>query len=206
MAKKMSKRKTNAIILGVTLTLVMVLLGGVIAAVVTETNPTDWFVKTEYTAPEYSDYGEDSVKEYNKLYIDTTEEGEKQILALFDYMSENSLSECHIASIGNLKKADNYMEFDSGYKLVANSAVLEDDNGTEHEFSCLMLVDTDSSFTAIIYCTEEVSVGNVEATKGFQNLGENGLLEVDDEPIAGAVGNGQIDIEDYNIISINPVK
>ena len=206
MAKKMSKRKTNAIILGVTLTLVMMLLGGVIAAVVTETNPTDWFVKTEYTAPEYSDYGEDPVKEYNKLYIDTTEEGEKQILALFDYMSENSLSECHIASIGNLKKADNYMEFDSGYVIAAKNCVLEDDNGTEYEFSCLLLVDTDSSFTAVIYCTEEVSMSGIEATKGFQNLGENGLLEADDEPISGAVAQGDVDLEDYNIISINPVK
>ena len=200
MAKKMSKRKTNAIILGVTLTLVMVLLGGVIAAVVTETNPKDWFVKTEYTAPEYSELGEDMVKEYDAFYLDTSREGIINIEEIFEDMEPEETK--LLAYIG-----DTSVGFDdfNGYMLFAQIIGVPTETGSTSYVRCITLADRATNESVPVWANREMTIEGREVLEGFQNLGEDGLLELDGNVITGAIVLGD-DMEELNIISVNPVK
>ena len=212
MAKKMSKRKQRSIVLGVALTLAFVLLGGCITALVTETNPADWFMKTGYTAPEYSEWGHEPVKEYKKLYLDTTDEGLEQLEALFDEMATVDFAECELAYIGETKMPDNSDEFSSGYTLIAARIDnLEDVNGNFVSLNVLLLEQYNGG-SIVLYASEAFAGSTYSDAfeKGFQNLGENGLIIFEDEPISGSVVKGDVyngvDPEDYSIISIYPVK
>lgn len=211
MAKKMSKRKQRSIVLGVALTLAFVLLGGCITALVTETNPADWFMKTGYTAPEYSEWGKEPVKEYKKLYLNTTDEGVEQLEALFDEMATQGIVEYEFVCIGETKMPDNSDEFSSGWTLSATVSDVEDVNGNNVTVRALILQQY-AGPTIVLYSSEAFAGTNYQEPfeKGFQNLGENGLIICEDEPISGSVVKGDfyndVDFEDYSILSIYPVK
>lgn len=211
MAKRRSNKKTKSVVLGIALTLAFVLLGGCITALVTETNPADWFMKTGYTAPEYSEWGHEPVKEYKKLYLNTTDEGVEQLEALFDEMVSRSVAQCDLAYIGETKMPDNSMEFSSGYTLTAVVGEVEDENGNTVTL-CALILNQYNGDTIPLYSTEAFAGNtyNEPMVKGFQNLGENGLIIFEDEPISGSVVKGDVyndvDPEDYNILSIYPVK
>lgn len=200
MAKKMSKRKRNSIVIGVTLTLVFVLLGGCIAALVTGTNPKDWFVKAEYAAPEYSELGEDMVKEYDAFYLDTSKEGIINIEALFEDMEPEETK--LLAYIG-----DTSVGFDDfkGYMLFANIIGVPSENGSTSYVRAITLCDCVTNGSVVVWANREMTVGEREILAGFQNLGEDGLLEIDGKAITGAIVLGD-DMEELNIISVNPVK
>ena len=212
MAKRRSNKKTKSVVLGIALTLAFVLLGGCITALVTETNPADWFMKTGYVAPEYSEWGHEPVKEYKKLYLNTTDEGLEQLEALFDEMVTQGFVECDLAYIGETKMPDNSMEFGSGYTLTAVIADnVEDVNGNTVTIHALVLTQYNGG-TITLYSSEAFAGNNNNEPfeKGFQNLGENGLIIFEDEPISGSVVKGDVyndvDPEDYSILSIYPVK
>ena len=204
MAKKMSKRKTNAIVLGVTLTLVMVLLGGVIAAVVTETNPKDWF-KQEI---KYSTYGEEITKEYNAFYFDATEE---TVNAIFDAIAASTSESAYLATFGDGSDStvDQCNEMENGYLLGAFVFELpEGDSPVEYRFIMLMNIETQER--KVIYSNKDfdgMGDGMPACKAGFQNLGEDGRLEWNGEAITGAIYLDEQDVEiSYNGISITPIK
>ena len=195
----MSKRKTNAIILGVTLTLVMVLLGGVIAAVVTETNPKDWF-KQEI---QYSEWDEDIVKEYDAFYFDTNEEWLEDLFSVMG--TEDTYVE--LAVFGDASKAKNYSGLEEGYMLRAMKFT---NSGTQ--MNLIMLFNLETEDMICLYSSHDYEpdegVTFPVCKKGFNNLGKDGLIEWDGEAITGAiylVENDDIEIE-YNGISLKPIK
>ena len=207
MAKRRSNKKTKSVVLGIALTLIFVLLGGCITAIVTQTNPKDWFMKTEYTAPEYSEWGHEPVKEYKKLYLNTTDEAVEELETMFDQMQTAGDEDMILACIGDIQNFDNYSEF-TEYEIIAFVREnVEDNFGRICTIRALALVNVKSNDSVILYSSASFA-GNYymeSFEKGFQNLGENGLLVLDDEPIKGAIAKGE-SVEKYNIISINPVK
>lgn len=207
MAKRRSNKKTKSVVLGIALTLIFVLLGGCITAIVTQTNPKDWFMKTGYTAPEYSEWGHEPVKEYKKLYLNTTYEALEELETMFDAMQTAGDEEMILACIGDIQKFDNYLEF-TEYEIIAIVREnVEDNFGRTCTIRALTLVNVRTNDSVILYSSESFA-GTYYLEpfeKGFQNLGEHGLLVLDGEPIKGAVAKGE-SVEKHNIISINPVK
>ena len=200
MAKRRSNKKTNAVVLGVTLTLVMVLLGGCIAALVTETNPKDWF-KQEI---QYSEFGEDMVKEYDAIYFDTDEEW---INDLFDSMSVSD--EIELAYIGNGSKYDSFDWMNDCFCIKAMRIQMPVDGETvDYRIIALLVVkDGQASIVPIYSNTDFEGMGDMPATsKGFQNLGEDGLLEYNGEAITGAIYRGEDGDVEYNGLSLKPIK
>ena len=202
MAKKISKRKRNSIVIGVTLTLVFVLLGGCIAALVTGTNPKDWFVKTEYTAPEYSELGEDMVKEYDAFYLNTSKEGLKNLETLFDTMTQ----EFNVKTLSYIGDTSVGYEHFNDYILMARRESIETEEGVYVDLKCILLCDRITNSGVALWCNQTITIDGFEFVEGFQNLGENGLLVWDGEPISGAIAEGDIDFDSFELISINPVK
>ena len=201
MAKKMSKRKTNAIVLGVTLTLVMVLLGGVIAAVVTETNPKDWF-KQEI---KYSTYGEEITKEYDAFYFDATE---YTVSTIFENLPKEDNASAILAYFGDGSRK-NMMELsytccEEGYVLEAVRITID---STLVDVIWLYPADGGND-RLVIYASSAFDIeGQMIAERGFQNLGEDGRLEWDGEAITGAIYHESNDKQvEYNGISITPIK
>ncbi len=201
MAKRRSNKKTNAVVLGIALTLVFVLLGGCIAALVTQTNPMDWF-KQEI---QYSEFGEDIVKEYDAIYFDTDEEWTND---MFDSMSTND--DITLAYICDGSEVESFDYLNDGYELKAMRLGIPI-NGETVDFHMIGLLVMKNGATSVvpIYCNVDFEgLGDIPAcSKGFQNLGEDGLLEIDGEAITGAIYQAKNDVEvEYNGLSLKPIK
>lgn len=201
MAKRRSNKKTNAVVLGIALTLVFVLLGGCIAALVTETNPKDWF-KQEI---EYSEFGEEPIKEYDAIYFDMTEEW---VNDLFDSMG--TTDDIILAYICDGSEVQSFGWLDDGYELKVLRTQMPTDDGTaDLRMIALIVYEGGSSSIVPIYCNIDFEgFGDYPACeKGFQNLGEDGLLEYNGEAITGAIYRGENDVEvEYNGLSLKPIK
>ena len=200
MAKRRSNKKTNAVVLGIALTLVFVLLGGCIAALVTQTNPKDWF-KQEI---QYSEFGEDIVKEYDAIYFDTDEEW---INDLFDSIGDTG--NVDLAYFADGSKAHGYSDAKDALILRAMRIQMPVDGETV-DFCIIALINEDTNELNVIYSNIDFEgMGDMPAcSKGFQNLGEDGLLEYNGEAITGAIYRGEDgDVEvEYNGLSLKPIK